>query len=389
MSLLLRHALAWAVVLPAATTAQAQTPWPPVPALSAHRGASALYPEMTQPAFAQALQDGADLLELDVVLSRDGVPVVRHDAALAAPEVGEGMPFATTDVATRPEFAQRKTTKTVDGVRQTGWFAEDFTLQELKTLRTVERFAQLRPGSAAHDGQHPLLTLQEVADLAKAHTARTGRPAGLLIELKHAAYLQAQGLDLGRALLEFLERNQWSSAQAPVIVQSFEVQVLKELRARSPCASCSCWAARAARRTAPRRARPMRRWPPRKAWLPSPPMPRAWPCRASWRWRWTRAAGSPPRRPRGRPRRPAWPCTSGRCGRKTSSCPRLPQGPEPCGPGRRAGRGAGHPGQRRRGRAHRGRSRRHPRRVPALSALTRLRAVRAGATRWATVRSAP
>ncbi|WP_406623633.1 glycerophosphodiester phosphodiesterase family protein [Acidovorax sp. SDU_ACID1] len=234
MSLLLRHALAWAVVLPAATTAQAQTPWPPVPALSAHRGASALYPEMTQPAFAQALQDGADLLELDVVLSRDGVPVVRHDAALAAPEVGEGMPFATTDVATRPEFAQRKTTKTVDGVRQTGWFAEDFTLQELKTLRTVERFAQLRPGSAAHDGQHPLLTLQEVADLAKAHTARTGRPAGLLIELKHAAYLQAQGLDLGRALLEFLERNQWSSAQAPVIVQSFEVQVLKELRARSP-----------------------------------------------------------------------------------------------------------------------------------------------------------
>jgi glycerophosphoryl diester phosphodiesterase len=234
MSLLLRHALAWAVVLPAATAAQAQTPWPPVPALSAHRGASALYPEMTQPAFVQALQDGADLLELDVVLSKDGVPVVRHDAALAAPEVGEGTPFATTDVATRPEFAQRKTTKTVDGVRQTGWFAEDFTLQELKTLRTVERFAQLRPGSAAHDGQYPLLTLQEVADLAKAHTARTGRTAGLLIELKHAAYLQAQGLDLGRALLEFLERNQWSSAQAPVIVQSFEVQVLKELRARSP-----------------------------------------------------------------------------------------------------------------------------------------------------------
>lgn len=229
-----RHVLTGALLGWLGVTAHAQAAWPPVPALSAHRGASALHPEMTAPAFAQALRDGADLLELDVVLSQDGVPVVRHDAALAATEVTGGPPFATTDVATRPEFAQRKTTKTVDGKPQTGWFAEDFTLQELKTLRTRERFPELRRASAAQDGQHPLLTLQEVADLVKAHSAQTGRTVGLLIELKHAAYLQAQGLDLGRAVLQFLQRNQWNSPLAPVIVQSFEVQVLKTLRANSP-----------------------------------------------------------------------------------------------------------------------------------------------------------
>ena len=138
-----RHVLTGALLGWLGVTAHAQAAWPPVPALSAHRGASALHPEMTAPAFAQALRDGADLLELDVVLRQDGVPVVRHDAALAATEVTGGPPFATTDVATRPEFAQRKTTKTVDGKPQTGWFAEDFTLQELKTLRTRERFPDL------------------------------------------------------------------------------------------------------------------------------------------------------------------------------------------------------------------------------------------------------
>jgi len=215
--------------------AQASPPaWPPVPALIAHRGSSALKPEMSQPAFEQAMHDGADLLELDVVLSKDGVLLVRHDAALAAMEVNGEPPFSTTDVATHAEFSTRKTTKLVDGKKETGWFAEDFTLQELKSLRAIERFPQLRPSSAKLDGKFPLLTLQEVADLAKAYTAKTNRKVGLLVEIKHAAYLKAQGQDIGQAVLKFLQHNHWSSAQAPVFVMSFEVEVLKQLRSASP-----------------------------------------------------------------------------------------------------------------------------------------------------------
>lgn len=219
----------------AALTTMAQTPaWPPVPALSAHRGASALYPEMTQPAFTQAMADGADLLELDVVMSKDGALIVRHDAALATLPA-EGRPaLATTDVAQRSEFASRQTTKVVDGESQTGWFAEDFTLAEIQTLRTVERMPQLRPASAAHNGKYPVLTLQQVADLAKAHSVQSGRTVGLLIELKHAAYLKAQGHDMVKAMQAFLAHNQWNSASAPVLVQSFEVQVLQDLRATGP-----------------------------------------------------------------------------------------------------------------------------------------------------------
>ena len=208
--------------------------WPPVPSLSAHRGASALYPEMTQPAFTQAMADGADLLELDVVMSKDGALIVRHDAALAT-LASEGRPaLVTTDVAQRSEFASRQTTKVVDGETQTGWFAEDFTLAEIQTLGTLERMPQLRPASAAHNGKYPVLTLQEVADLAKAHSSQSGRTVGLLIELKHAAYLKAQGHDMVQAVHKFLEHNQWNSASAPVLVQSFEVQVLKDMRAAGP-----------------------------------------------------------------------------------------------------------------------------------------------------------
>lgn len=215
--------------------AQAQpAAWPPVPALSAHRGASALKPEMTQAAFTQAMQDGADLLELDVVMSKDGALIVRHDAALAALKADGSTAFATTDIASRSEFADRKTTKMVDGASQTGWFVEDFTLAELQTLRAIERMPQLRPASAALDGQFPLLTLQQVADLSKAYSAQSGRTVGLLVEIKHAAHAQALGLDVVPALLQFLQHNQWDSAQAPVLVQSFEVQVLQRLRSQSP-----------------------------------------------------------------------------------------------------------------------------------------------------------
>lgn len=208
--------------------------WPPVPALSAHRGASALKPEHTQAAFEQALQDGADMLELDVVLSQDGMLVVRHDNALAALNADGSVQFATTNVAQHPEFAARKTTKMVDGENLTGWFTEDFSWAELQSLRATERFPQLRPASAALDGQLPLMTLQQVAALIQAHNSQAARPAGLFIEIKHAAHAKALGLDMVKAMTDFLNHNQWNHAASPVLVKSFEVQVLKDLRAHSP-----------------------------------------------------------------------------------------------------------------------------------------------------------
>jgi glycerophosphoryl diester phosphodiesterase len=230
-----------ALTLTPALSTQAQTPaasatpaWPPVPALVAHRGASALKPELTMAAFEQALADGADLIELDVVMSKDGVPVLRHENALAALNADGSVQVATTNVATHTQWADRKTTKTVDGTIQTGWFAEDFTWAELQTLRAMERIPSLRPVSAALNGTLPLATLQDAADLVRQHTTQTGRQVGLFIELKHAAHAKAAGLDMARTVAAFLEKNQWSSAQAPVLVKSFEVQVLKDLRALSP-----------------------------------------------------------------------------------------------------------------------------------------------------------
>ena len=222
-----------ALLLPTATMAQPST-WPPVPSISAHRGASALKPEHTLPAFEQAIQDGADILELDVVLSKDNVLVVRHDNALAALKDDGSVEFATTNIAQLPNFADRKTTRTVDGKVLNGWFTEDFTWDELQNVRATERFAQLRPANAALDGQLPLLHLQQVADLVKTHNASGGRPVGLFIEIKHAAHAKAQGLDMVGALVKFLDANQWNTADAPVLVKSFEVNVLKDLRAQSP-----------------------------------------------------------------------------------------------------------------------------------------------------------
>lgn len=226
--------LCTALLLACATHASAwASTWPPVPSLSAHRGASALKPEHTQAAFEQAIQDGADILELDVVLSQDGVLVVRHDNALAALNADGSVKFATTNIAQHPEFAARKTTKMVDGASLTGWFTEDFTWAELQSLRATERFAALRPASAALDGQLPLMTLQQVATLIQAHNATAARPAGLFIEIKHAAHAKALGLDMVKAMVDLLNHNQWNHAESPVLVKSFEVQILQDLRAHS------------------------------------------------------------------------------------------------------------------------------------------------------------
>ena len=216
---------------PAATTASAA--WPPKPVLIAHRGASALRPEHTLAAYQQAIDDGADISEPDLVITQDGVLIARHENAIAIVNAEGVVQEATTNVAERPEFASRKTTKTIDGKPLTGWFAEDFTLAELKTLRARERIPQLRPANTRFNDQFEVPTLQEVIDLAKAQSAKTGRTIGIYPETKHPSYFQSIGLPLEAPLLALLEKNGWNHADAPVFVQSFEVANLKALRQRS------------------------------------------------------------------------------------------------------------------------------------------------------------
>ena len=131
---------------------------PAHPLIIAHRGASGERPEHTRAAYDLAIRQGADVIEPDLVMSRDGIVIVRHEN-----EIG-----GTTDVADRPEFAARRATKTIDGETLTGWFTEDFTLAELRTLRARERLPELRPANTAFDGQEPILTFEEVLDIAGA-----------------------------------------------------------------------------------------------------------------------------------------------------------------------------------------------------------------------------
>jgi glycerophosphoryl diester phosphodiesterase len=189
------------------------------PLVIAHRGASGDRPEHTRAAYELAIQQGADVIEPDLVMSRDGHLVVRHEN-----EISE-----TTDVAIRPEFADRRTTKAIDGRPVTGWFTEDFTLAELRTLRARERLPVLRPASAAFDGREPILTFQEVIDIARAGTARTGRVIGLAPELKHPSYFARIGLPMELPLIEALVANDLMAADAPILIQCFEVDALRSL----------------------------------------------------------------------------------------------------------------------------------------------------------------
>jgi glycerophosphoryl diester phosphodiesterase len=189
------------------------------PLVIAHRGASGDRPEHTRAAYELAIQQGADVIEPDLVMSRDGHLVVRHEN-----EISE-----TTDVAIRPEFADRRTTRTIDGRPVTGWFTEDFTLAELRTLRARERLPVLRPASAAFDGREPILTFQEVIDIARAGTARTGRVIGLAPELKHPSYFARIGLPMELPLIEALVANDLMAADAPILIQCFEVDALRSL----------------------------------------------------------------------------------------------------------------------------------------------------------------
>lgn len=193
------------------------------PIVIAHRGASGERPEHTLMAYRLAVEEGCDFIEPDLVVTRDGELVVRHENEISG----------TTDVAARPEFAARKTTKTVDGETIAGWFVEDFTLAELKTLRARERLPELRPGSAAFDGREAIPTFQEVVDLARAETKRTGRVIGVYPEMKHPTFLAMAGLPIEARLADALRRNGLNSARAPVFVQCFEVAPLKTFRTLS------------------------------------------------------------------------------------------------------------------------------------------------------------
>jgi glycerophosphoryl diester phosphodiesterase len=193
------------------------------PIVIAHRGASGYRPEHTIEAYRLAIEMGADFIEPDLVSTRDGVLVVRHEN-----EIG-----GTTDVAAHPEFAARRTTKTVDGKPVTGWFTEDFTLAELRTLRARERLPQLRPESAAYDGRFAIATLDEVIALARAESAARGRTIGIYPETKHPSYFDSIGLPLEPGLLEALRRAGWTDAESPVFIQSFETENLRMLRGRT------------------------------------------------------------------------------------------------------------------------------------------------------------
>nr|WP_228275302.1 glycerophosphodiester phosphodiesterase [Sphingosinithalassobacter tenebrarum] len=193
------------------------------PIVIAHRGASGERPEHTLLSYDLAIDQGADFIEPDLVSTKDGVLVARHENNITD----------TTDVADHAEFADRKTTKTIDGRQETGWFTEDFTLAELRTLRARERLPQLRPGNTAYDGQAAIPTFAEVIALAQRRSAELGRVIGVYPETKHPGYFASIGLPLEPALLAALREAGWDSAEAPVFIQSFEVANLKALRAET------------------------------------------------------------------------------------------------------------------------------------------------------------
>ena len=211
-ALLLSLAVAPSVAMSAESTSPSRKA-----AVYGHRGASALLPEHTLASYAQAIADGADYIEPDLVMTRDGVLVSRHEN-----EIG-----GTTDVAAHPEFASRKAVKTIDGERIEGWFTEDFTLAELKTLYARERLPQLR--STAYDGQFRIATLEEILAFLVQQAGRANRGIGLVPEIKHGTYFKGIGLPMEDKLLAALQGNAYTRV-APVTIQSFEVGNLRYLR---------------------------------------------------------------------------------------------------------------------------------------------------------------
>lgn len=193
----------------------------PAITIISHRGASGHRPEHTMASYELGARFGGDFIEVDLVATRDGRLIARHES-----EIGH-----TTDVAAHPEFADRETTRTIDGREVTGFFAEDFTLAEIATLRAVERLPDLRPDNAVHDGDYAIPTFEEIIELAKKLTAELGRPIGVYPETKHPAYHASIGLDLEPPLIAALREGGLAGPEpeVPVFLQSFEAESLRKL----------------------------------------------------------------------------------------------------------------------------------------------------------------
>lgn len=189
-----------------------------------HRGASGERPEHTLASYERAIDQGADYIEPDLVPTRDGVLVARHENEISG----------TTDVAEHPEFASRKATRTIDGETLTGWFVEDFTLAELRTLRAKERLPAVRKANTAFDRLYPVPTFAEVIALVRAKQAESGREIGIYPEIKHPAYMAARGFDMPALLVAQLDAAGLNRKGAKVFIQCFEVGPLERLRTMTP-----------------------------------------------------------------------------------------------------------------------------------------------------------
>ncbi|RZF55651.1 glycerophosphodiester phosphodiesterase [Acinetobacter halotolerans] len=185
-----------------------------------HRGASALRPEHTLEAYQKAIDDGADFIEPDLVSTNDGILIARHENEISG----------TTNVASLPEFADRKTTKIIDGVSFEGWFTEDFSLKELQQLKARERIPQYRPENQQYNDLYSIPTLEQIIELAEAHYKKTGKIIGIYIETKHPTFFQKQNLAMEDTLLKTLAKYKYSRDIAPIYLQSFEVGNLKYLK---------------------------------------------------------------------------------------------------------------------------------------------------------------
>jgi glycerophosphoryl diester phosphodiesterase len=188
----------------------------------AHRGASGERPEHTIESYRLAIEEGADYIEPDLVMTRDGVLIARHEN-----EIG-----GTTDVAQHAEFASRRRTQIIDGESMTGWFTEDFSLSEIKRLRARERLGGLRPQNMPYDGQFSVPTFDEIMQLVLSANGRAGknRPVGVYPETKHPAHFTRIGLPLELALLDTLRRYGYANSGSPVFLQSFDPRNLRQLR---------------------------------------------------------------------------------------------------------------------------------------------------------------
>src|SRR3954454_16515244 len=191
----------------------------PRPVVIGHRGAPAYRPEHTTASYERAIDLGAEVIEPDIVISRDGALVVRHENELSL----------STDVAEHPEFADRRTTKVIDEAPCTGWFAEDFTLAELRTLRAVERLPELRPLNTAYDGRVGVVTLAEVVELARRRST-PGRTVRVLAELKKPTWSAARGLPMTELVAAELRRLGATGPDGTVVLQSFDAAALRTLR---------------------------------------------------------------------------------------------------------------------------------------------------------------